>query len=251
MLPSGVWASNKVIKKFTRPKDAQELRGFLRELERAHGAAFACDRVCPVLGLTEMDGKLAVIMTKYEANLTTLRSSMEGNRMPTMSAMRIARSVAQALAALHGRGIVHGNLKPSNILARPSGDKGDAGYDVVVSDLSVTAMFLRQSGTGTLLYQAPEQHANDSGYAGPESDVWSLGIVVCELLAGAAPYEQGLAPEHIRKLLVKEREPPRVPTGLPAGLQKLLSRMLAIEPSRRPTAAKVARALQALLQASC
>ncbi|MCA9270772.1 MAG: serine/threonine protein kinase, partial [Planctomycetales bacterium] len=177
----------------------------------------------------------------------SLRCALDaGLRMPPRHALWVVRQAAEGLAALHAAGWLHGDAKPDNIhvgldghvtlldlgLARPLGRPGS----VVERPLA-----------GTLTYLAPEWFIA-TGKADARSEVYSLGVVLFELLAGRPPFVEQSAPRMIEAHL--QTPPPKLESlwpGAPASLSALLSRALAKQPLRRfASAGELAEALCAL-----
>jgi serine/threonine protein kinase len=142
-------------------------------------------------------------------------------------AVRLLREAAHALAALHARGWVHRDVKPANLLLRADGSLalGDFGTACPSGTESV-----KPAGTvtGTPRYAAPEQFQGAAAHA--SADVYSLGIVLCEMLCGHVPY----AGETATELLAQHLLAP-VPQLAPAhaDLQPLVHAMLAKNPRDR------------------
>jgi serine/threonine protein kinase len=171
------------------------------------------------------------------------RRLWEDYRLPVREAVWIARQTAEALAALHVAGFVHGDVKPDNVRLT---DEGDA----VLIDLGFAhrpgenAAFLRAGYVlGTANYLAPEQ----CGTAPVEdfaSDMFSLGVMLFEMLTGRLPYPPGSLQQTFRR---HHCDPPadirRSVGSLPAGLPGLVERLLNYDPEDRPRAAAVVRHL--------
>jgi serine/threonine protein kinase len=175
------------------------------------------------------------------------------------------RRIAAGLSALHEAGIVHRDLKPSNVLletrpggafcakiidfgiarvaadtsrARPAAESrgvlGTDGFKALVEDASLTRTGLVM---GTPLYMAPE-HATGVKDAPPSSDMWSLGVLACEVASNRLPFV--LAPT----MASTERDSGPIEThSLAEPLRTVVARCLDNDPARRPTAAEVASAL--------
>lgn len=163
----------------------------------------------------------------------------------------LAAQLADALAFVHARGIYHRDLKPSNVLLSPGGRPR-------LLDFNLSAAEERPDSPlgGTLTYMSPEQIRATVGKQAADldarSDIYSLGVMLYELLAGAHPF--GRVPSVARprvsgaRLLERQREgPPRCP-GADVALNRLVMRCLAFDRAERPaSAAEVAAALRATL----
>ena len=176
------------------------------------------------------------------ARLERLRRS--GKTLDLVSATRVARQVASALATTHARGIVHRDLKPENLML-VADDEAPGGERVKVLDFGIAHLTTERTtetapGTviGTATYMSPEQCAGDAQLDG-RSDVYSLGVVLYEMLAGAPPFRGDFA-TLLRRHLLDTPEPLQIaaPQASPE-IARLVARMLAKEPSRRPDMAEV------------
>jgi serine/threonine-protein kinase len=155
--------------------------------------------------------------------------------------------VAEGLHAAHQAGLLHGDLKPANILLQP-----EAGRRATVTDFGITHALGAipraghtpgtAHGTGTVLYLAPERVSGGLGTAA--SDLYSLGIIACEWLTGTPPFagtSQQVLAAHLRGSL------PRLPAAVPPGLAELVARLVAKDQgSRFRDASEVAAAARAL-----
>jgi serine/threonine protein kinase len=150
----------------------------------------------------------------------------------------IGGSVADALADVHGLGMVHRDIKPGNVLCATDGK-------VYLTDFGIVRLLdktrLTQHGTvGTVAYLAPEQVRGDD--VDPAADIYALGLVLLECLTGRREYPGSSAESAVARLT----RPPHVPAALPDGWPDLLTTMTADDPAHRPPAAEVARRLHGL-----
>src|SRR5918998_1339050 len=155
----------------------------------------------------------------------------KGGPLAPAEAAGIASQVADALAVAHQRGIVHRDIKPQNVLLTASGEAkvADFGIARVVSARTVTEANLV---LGTAAYMSPEQVRGER--VGPASDLYSLGVVLYEMLTGEPPY-QGDDP--IATAMKRLDEPPRNPqemnSAVPEELDALVVKLLAKDPEDR------------------
>jgi serine/threonine-protein kinase len=155
----------------------------------------------------------------------------ERGRLPVAEALRIVMAAAEALQAAHERGIVHRDVKPGNILLTADGSVRvvDFGIARALSDVRMTTPGLL---LGSVQYCSPEQVLGED--VGPPSDVYSLGIVLYELLTGVSPF-QGSTPASVALARVQDEPTPpsELVPDLPAGIDELVMGALARSPAAR------------------
>ncbi|MET8508952.1 serine/threonine-protein kinase [Streptomyces sp. NPDC004787] len=171
---------------------------------------------------------------------TTLRRRIARGVLTPAEACRTGAALASALAHVHAHGVVHRDVKPSNVLLDRSGAPHLTDFGIS-RRVEATGDSPGCAGTlvGTASYMAPEQALGRR--TGPAADVYSLGLVLLETLKGEAEY--GGAP--LEAALAHLDRPPVLPSGLPAELARLLAAMTARSPAARPDAASCARILAA------
>ncbi|MDI2125060.1 serine/threonine protein kinase [Yinghuangia seranimata] len=174
----------------------------------------------------------------------------ERRTLPARTVLHLAAQILDALAAAHREGIVHRDLKPANLIVRGDTAGPGAAPEVVLADFGIAAPGfdprLTESGIvlGTAHYQAPEAAAR--GETTAAVDLYSLGVVLYECLAGQVPFDGDTAFEVVYKHL--SEPPPPLPGDVPEGLRALVARALAKSPAARwPDAETMADAVRALL----
>jgi serine/threonine-protein kinase len=212
---------------------------FKREIQVA--VSLHHPRIVPVLSAGQSGDELLYYTMPFIEG-ETLRSLMERERqLPIGRALAIAHDVTDALHYAHAQNIVHRDIKPENILIER--DTGRA----VVTDFGIARAIERAADLtsvtstgltlGTPTYMSPEQASADPHLDG-RSDIYSLGCVLYEMLAGTPPFTGPSARAIIARHMTEP--PPRIRDTrpeLPPGAGVLLSRMLAKAPSSRPATA--------------
>jgi eukaryotic-like serine/threonine-protein kinase len=211
---------------------------FQREAEMA--AAIQHPNIVSILRVGASGDLAYIVMAYVDGGTLADRMSRQG-QLPFIEAVRVAREVASALAAAHRRGIVHRDVKPQNILMDPETGRAlvvDFGIAGAVAGHTVSGPDAdRLTGLGMVVgtprYMSPEQ-ASGSRTLGPASDLYALGIVLYEMLAGAYPYQlsspSGAAAAHLVQAPLPIR--PKRP-DLPHAAELLLDRLLAKDPEKR------------------
>jgi WD40 repeat protein len=230
----------------------EESERFLREAQAA--ATVQHPNVCPVYEVGRDERGTPFIVMALVAG-QSLAAVLRGRKEPPppRQAVQIARKLALALHAAHQKGVVHRDLKPPNVIF----DRDRR--DVVVMDFGLARHRApgdaRQTQEGTLLgspaYMAPEQARGNVRAVGPLSDVYALGVVLYEMLAGRLPFVGSVA-DVLGQVLHTEPEPPsRHRPGVDARLEALCLRALAKDPTRRyPSMKDFAEALGEYLKGS-
>jgi len=207
---------------------------FARETELA--MALEHPNVVPIHDAGDVDGRLYLAMRHVAGSDLRELLRTEGALGPAR-ALAICRQVAAALDAAHARGLVHGDVKPSNVLL-------DENEHVYLADFGVTRRVEEQAEdrlAGSPAYLAPEQLEGQS--ADERSDIYALGCVLFECLTGAPPFGGASRLEVAWAHL--EHEPP---TGLPGALDGVITRALSKQPAERyPRAGELVTAAERAL----
>ncbi|WP_051022160.1 serine/threonine-protein kinase [Nocardia pneumoniae] len=183
----------------------------------------------PIHSFGELDGRLYIEM-EFIDGLDVAALLRRHGRLEPAHAVEIVAQTAAALDAAHRAGLVHRDVKPSNIMVRPDGmvyliDFGTAHRG---DQPAITAT---GNVVGTLAYIAPERF---DGVAGPQADQYSLACVLYECVTGRRPFGDGEAPRLVRAHLLDT--PPlasAVNPGVPAALDAVIARGMAKDPDRR------------------
>ena len=191
---------------------------------------FGTDPAGPYIVMDLVDGEdLATLLRRNGA-------------LPARKAARIAADVGRAIAAAHARGIVHRDIKPGNILIAQDGRVQVADFGIARA-LAEAQMTLPGTTLGSIHYMSPEQARGE--LATERSDIYSLGVVLFEMLAGRRPFEGDSAGS-----VAMARLTPPVPVvsqfraGVPADFESICVKAMAIDPADRfPTATAMAGAL--------
>src|SRR5216110_2220699 len=182
------------------------------------------------------EGNRHFIATEFIEGIT-LRASLTRERMNLHDALEIAVQVASALAAAHETGVVHRDMKPENIMLRPDGYVKVLDFGIAklteprpvpdLDEIGTTAVLQTRAGLvlGTARYMSPEQTRGQTVDA--RSDIWSLGVVIYEMIAGIPPFHGKTPSDCIASILTTEPLPlsgvlPEVPLNLESILQKAL-----------------------------
>jgi serine/threonine-protein kinase len=216
---------------------------FQREIEFA--ARLQHPHILTVLDSGEAAGQLWFTMPYVEGE--SLRSRLRRERqLPVEDAVRIATETARALDYAHRQGVMHRDIKPENILLTRDGDTLVADFGIARA-LAGTEDHLTETGMslGTPAYMSPEQASGDKA-VDARTDIYSLGCVLYEMLAGEPPYTGPNAQVIIMKRFTDPVPSARkVRPAVPDGVDHAVQRALATLPADRfPTAAEFARALQ-------
>ncbi len=213
------------------------------EHEARSAASFTHPNAVTVYDVGEAGTRPYIVMELVEGkNLADVLA--RAGPLPPREAVHIADQVLAALGAAHARGLVHRDVKPGNILVTPKGwvKLADFGIAKAVSD-ATGGLTMTGQVMGTPKYLAPEQAAGRA--TTPRSDLYSTGVVLYEMVAGAPPFE-GDTPVAIALAHQQAPVPPlaeRRP-GLPAALVATVDRALEKDPARRfPSAEAMSTAL--------
>ncbi len=223
--------------------DPDRLARFQREAEVL--ASLNHPGIASIYGLERTNGSAALVMELVEG--PTLADRLAQGPLPVDEAIPIARQIAEALEAAHEQGIIHRDLKPANIKVRgdgavkvldfglakaldPAGASGSASASV---SPTITSPAMTEMGVilGTAAYMAPEQARGRA--VDKRADIWAFGVVLYEMLAGEALFNEGSVVDTLSAVVRKPIDLDQLPSATPARLRELVRRCLDRDPRRR------------------
>lgn len=157
---------------------------------------------------------------------------LQGGTLPSDVAVGVALQVAKALKAAHREGIIHRDVKPQNILVTETGDVKATDFGIAHA-ASSTTLTHADTMLGTALYVSPEQAMGEP--VGPPSDLYSLGVVLYDIVTGTPPYKaytpMALAMKHVNGTL---RPPIEMSPTVLKAVNTVTVKLLAKDPKERP-----------------
>ncbi len=214
--------------------DAEERQRFVHEAKAA--AALSHPNIVTVYEIGEHEGQVFIAMEYVEGQtlkelIAAGRTPSAVSRMPIPQVLEVVAQICSGLAAAHAKGIVHRDLKPANVMVTAQGV-------VKIVDFGLAKLKgltrLTKSGTtlGTVSYMSPEQALGKE--ADQRSDIWSLGVILYEMLAGRLPF-RGEYDQAVLYAIINQ-EPEKLAGIRPdvkTDLQRIVSRSLAKDPAKR------------------
>ena len=211
---------------------------FLREARSA--AQLRHPNIIPVHEYGKVDGKHIIVYEYIEGE--TLKSYISRNQpLPLVETLRLVRLIAEGLDYAHSKGIIHRDMKPDNVMIDSSGQPHIADFGCARSMEADVSLTMDGSILGTPTYMSPEQASGRSNTADGRTDIWSLGVMLYEMVAGKKPFSGKLT-----DLLfwIRNHDPPPLRThnaSAPVDIETLCVKCLQRElPDRFATAQELA-----------
>jgi len=205
-------------------RDEENKKGFIHEAKAA--SALEHNNICNIHEIDETDdGQIYMVMSCYEGE--TLKKKIESGPLKIEEAVNIAIQTAEGLCKAHEKDIIHRDIKPANIFITNDGIAKilDFGLAKVTGQTQLTQM---GSTVGTVAYMSPEQARGEK--VDHRTDIWSLGVVLYEMLSGTLPFKGDYDQAIIYSILNEE---PALLNSLPGELEKILSKSLQKNPDDR------------------
>ncbi|HZP48956.1 MAG TPA: serine/threonine-protein kinase [Vicinamibacterales bacterium] len=204
--------------------DAAARRALLREARLA--ASLAHPAICGVHEVGCVGRRPFIVMERVDGRPLSAVIP-RGVGLPVETALHYALQIVDAVAHAHARHVVHRDLKAANVMIDAGGAVKVLDFGLAICDTAgdvdtQTTRVESASGAGTVPYMAPE--ILQGRRASPRSDVWALGVLLHEMLAGARPFEGGTKYELAASIL--ERPPAPLPGRVPAVLRRIVLRCL-------------------------
>lgn len=210
--------------KFLRPeamKNAEQKQRIFKEAQAA--ASMDHSNICTIYEIAELEGQTFIAMAFIDGQ--SLEKKINEGPLPIDEALDIAIQVAQGLDKAHSHGIVHRDIKSANILM--TGDGKAKIVDFGIAKLGDTPQLTREGATlGTIAYMSPEQARGE--FIDHRTDLWSLGVVLYEMLTGTLPFGRESGVTTIYSILNAEPHSiTEIRSNMPASLDRIMRRALA------------------------
>jgi len=216
--------------------DTEFITRFQREAKAA--ARITHPNIVNVYDVGVAEGRHYIVM-EYVPGRTLKERIKEEGPVPVPQALQIARQIAGALAQAHANNLVHCDIKPHNILVMPDGNVKVADFGIARA-VTESTMTYNDNIMGSVHYFSPEQARGTM--ITPKSDVYSLGVLLYEMLSGRIPFDGNTAVSIARKHLEEDPQPLHmIAPGIPPVVEALVTRMMAKDPAQRPDSSMLAQ----------
>ncbi|HYW68643.1 MAG TPA: serine/threonine-protein kinase, partial [bacterium] len=194
---------------------------FMHEAQTA--AALNHPNICTIHEVDEADDQVFLAMEHIKGE--TLRERIERGPLSIDDALTTAIDVGRGLSAAHDQGIVHRDIKPGNVMLTSDGRAKVLDFGLALAP-ERTRLTMAGRTTGTVSYMSPEQSRGEA--VDHRTDIWSLGVMLYEMLTGRRPFVGEHEQAVIRAIVNDEPEPPTgLRTGVPLELERLVKKAMA------------------------
>ena len=223
--------------KFLHPSVTPDSPDHIRLVNEARAlATLEHHNICPVQEIGEHNGQTYIVMSYLEGR--TLKDRMEESPIPLTEALEIARQISAGLAAAHAKGIVHRDVKPENVMLIKANGETQSQLRAVLMDFGIAkkrdTTLLTRTGTvmGTAAYMSPEQAKGEKVESA--SDVWAVGVMLYEMLAGKRPFQGDLEPALLYAIVSLDPEPlVGADQKVPESVERVIGKALAKDVGKR------------------
>jgi formylglycine-generating enzyme required for sulfatase activity/serine/threonine protein kinase len=214
----------------TQPTE-ELLERFYREARAA--ATLRHPNICPVYDVGQIEGTHYISMAYIEGN--PLSAFVRTKPQPERQILLVVRKLAQALQDAHDHGIVHRDLKPANIMVDKRNEPVIMDFGLARQLQSEKNIRITQSGMliGTPAYMSPEQIEGDLDKVGPQSDQYSLGVILYELLTGQLPFRGSLSAVMAQILTKETARPSQLRPDLDLRIEAVCLKMMTKDRAQR------------------
>jgi TolB-like protein/predicted Ser/Thr protein kinase len=222
-------------------RDAEAKKRFIREAQAA--AALDHPNICTVYEVGEAEDKTFISMAYIEGE--SLKQRLESGSLELGDALGIAAQAAEGLKAAHAKGVIHRDMKSANVMITPEGKA-----KIMDFGLAKTAEATRVTRTGTTLgtvaYMSPEQALGQE--IDQRTDIWSLGVMLYELLTGRLPFKGDLDPAIMYAIINENHDSvTSIKPSVPLEVERVVDQTLAKDPTKRyQSAGELSEALDEL-----
>jgi len=216
---------------FTRDQDAR--KRFLREAQTV--SSLQHRNICTIHEVAENDdGQLYIVMDYYQGE--TLKQILERGPLQIKKTFELIAQVAEGIAAAHKHGIIHRDIKPANIMITPDGLVKILDFGLAKAQ-NVSTITMIGRTPGTVAYMSPEQAVG--GIVDTRSDIWSVGVLLYEMLTGQRPFQGDVEQGLIYAITnLKQPTPRSINSKIPISIERVVQKALQKNPNDRISSAE-------------
>ncbi len=203
--------------------------------------------IVSIYDICNQDGKLIIVSELKTGGTLAERMRLANDRFGFDEVVDWVASLAESLHVAHRNGLIHRDIKPGNILFDGHGQPSITDFGLACTEQD--QLFESKAIIGTISYMSPEQAQGNNKLLNPQTDIYSLGVILYELLTGRLPFVSAFILDYQDQVVNRPPRPPRtIEDSIPAELEKICLKCLEKAPADRYTTAKdLAKALRGSL----